>query len=182
MVKITAIGNIGNDATILTNGTNKSIAFSIASTKSYTNKEGNKVQDTTWIKCYADFERFEKLAAFIKKGAKVYVRGNFSLHNWKNEKTKKLETDIRCHVDEVQLLDKKEKYTPEMQEKFDLIIEAANKDKDFAKSIQNVIANGMIDKNQNKAAENENAQTEEEVLVDEETGEIMNQNSDDLPF
>lgn len=181
MVKLTAIGNISNDASVLVNGANKSIAFNVASTKAYKNNEGQKVQETTWIKCYGQEERFRNVAKFIKKGVKVYIRGNMSLHKWKNEKTKQLEIDIRCHLEEIQLLDKKEKYSPEVQEKFDKILQAATERPEVAAYLKKITGETTL-------VEQKTTKTASVTVPDKndepdpfDLGEITEQ-QDDLPF
>jgi len=183
MLEITVIGNIGQDAKVLENGVNKSIVFSVASTKIYKNKDGNTVQNTIWVKCYGNFEHLEKLMEYLKKGTKVYATGSMSLHQWKNEKTKKLEVDVRCYVEKIQLLDSKKKYSKELEEKFDLILQAAKNNKTFADSIQKEI-NQLIKPTETKQAPKIEQNKQIDELVDEETGEIIEipQEQDDLPF
>lgn len=176
MLQITVIGNIGQDAKILENGLSKSVAFSVASTKTYKDKGGNKVENTNWIKCYDNYDYFEKLLPYLKKGSKVYVTGSLSLYQWKNDKTKKLEIDIRCYMEKVQLLDSKKKFTKEDEIKFEMIIEAAKKDKDFANQLKVITSQKSVE-----TKEENNAVVDE--YVDEETGEIITeQNQDDIPF
>lgn len=70
------IGNIGRDATFqtLSNG-KKVINFSVAVTESYKNKEGQKVENTTWYSCAQFYDKETSLHNYLLKGTKVFVEG-----------------------------------------------------------------------------------------------------------
>lgn len=106
MLKATAIGFIGNDATIKIVGDKKVINFSIAHTETWKDNQGVKNARTTWIEC-AMWER-ENLAPFLKKGAQVFVEGAVSPNAW-SDKEGVLQTSLRLKVYQLQLLGKKEK-------------------------------------------------------------------------
>ena len=106
MLKLSVIGNIGQDATIKDFGSAKYIAFSVAHSESYTNKAGVKVEKTQWVSCLKFVKDETKLTEYLKKGTKVYVEGSLSTSVF--EKNGKSEVGVNCLVSHLELLSKKE--------------------------------------------------------------------------
>ncbi len=77
MKKIIVIGNIGKDAEIKEFNENKAINFTIAENEYYKDKDGNKVEKTTWFSCtyWKQSKQSTKIADYLKKGTKVYIEG-----------------------------------------------------------------------------------------------------------
>lgn len=75
MLKAELIGNLGNDAEIKEFGGKKYVALSVATTEYTKDEQGNRADITTWVSVlwYGDGGG---LFAYLKKGAKVFVRGN----------------------------------------------------------------------------------------------------------
>ncbi|MFN8428660.1 MAG: single-stranded DNA-binding protein [Spirosomataceae bacterium] len=81
--KVLLIGNLGSDPEIRTLPSGGKVAsFSIATTESYKNKEGEKVECTEWHR----IELWEGLAAiaeqYLKKGDTVYVEGKLKTEKY----------------------------------------------------------------------------------------------------
>lgn len=81
MLKIEVIGNIGNDAEIKKINGNECVAFNVASSE-----KRNGVDYTTWVSVLMNGNE-GNLTQYLKKGAKVFVRGNLSVkqyqgNNW----------------------------------------------------------------------------------------------------
>ena len=71
-------GHLGGDAETRYTPDGKPVTgFSVASTSGWGEK-----QKTTWIRCNAWGERFEKIAQYLTKGKKVTVSGEFSQREW----------------------------------------------------------------------------------------------------
>jgi single-stranded DNA-binding protein len=79
MEQITIIGNIGKAEVKESNGI-KQLMFSVAVDNSYKDQSGTKVERTNW---YTVFSSEVKRAEWIKKGAKVFVQGRFSVSLYK---------------------------------------------------------------------------------------------------
>ncbi len=80
--KIQLIGNLGGDAEHRFTTNNVSVtSFSLATTYSYRNKDGNWVNDTTWhnIVAYGLSDFFKDS---LKKGKKFYVEGRISKRDY----------------------------------------------------------------------------------------------------
>lgn len=79
MFKIDVIGNLGADAeTRVSNGATY-VAFRVAHTvKSVDMQSGEVIRDAVWVSCSKAGE-CTNLMPFLRKGTKVYVRGNAQL-------------------------------------------------------------------------------------------------------
>lgn len=84
--KVILIGNLGADPEIRNLPSGSSVAnFNIATSESYTNKNGEKVTNTEWhrIECW---EGFAKVAEqYLKKGNSVYVEGKLRTEEWQDK-------------------------------------------------------------------------------------------------
>ncbi len=87
-------GNLGQDAeTRFTPDGKPVVSFSVASTAGYGDK-----QKTTWIRCNAWGERYQKIAEYLKKGKKVTVSGEFSQREWQdNSGATKYSCEVRVN-------------------------------------------------------------------------------------
>lgn len=88
MISITAIGNLGQDATVGTVNGRTVINFSLAHTEKFKNKDGVEESNTTWISCAYWTER-TSLALYLKKGTQIYIEGKpeAKLYTNKNNQT-----------------------------------------------------------------------------------------------
>lgn len=100
MVNFQATGSLGNDAEVkeLQDG-KKVISFSVGVSQGY--KE-NKT--TLWVEC-AKFGEKTAVAEFLKKGTKVYISGEPTLHKW--EKDGRSGTTLKLNVSTIELLSPK---------------------------------------------------------------------------
>ena len=84
--KVILIGNLGADPEIrhLSNGSVVA-NFSLATSESYTNKNGEKVTQTEWHRV----ELWEGLARiaeqYLQKGRTVYIEGKLKYENWQDQ-------------------------------------------------------------------------------------------------
>ncbi len=88
--KVMLIGNLGQDAEhrFTTNNTEVT-SFSVATTHSYKNREGNWVNETTWHNVVA-FGLSDFYKNVLKKGKKVYVEGRISKRDYENKDGQKV--------------------------------------------------------------------------------------------
>lgn len=72
----TIVGNLGRDPEMryLPNG-NPVTSFSVATSRSYTNNQGVKVDETTWFRVSVFGKAAESCNQYLKKGSKVLVEG-----------------------------------------------------------------------------------------------------------
>ena len=70
------IGNLGRDVEVFTfDSGNKKATFSLATTEYYTNKEGEKSQDTQWHNVVAWGKTADLMSALLEKGNQVLIKG-----------------------------------------------------------------------------------------------------------
>lgn len=77
------IGNLGSDPEVRYLESGSAVAkFSIATTESYTNKSGERVDNTEWHRIEL-WEGLAKVAEkYLKKGNQVYIEGRIRTDNW----------------------------------------------------------------------------------------------------
>lgn len=102
MRRIELIGNLGRDAELKVIGDGTSVInFTVAA------KSSRRDDESQWHSCALFGKRADKLAEYLKKGQRVFVRGEYKLRQW--EKGEKSGVDVDVTVDELELLgDKKD--------------------------------------------------------------------------
>jgi single-strand DNA-binding protein len=93
--KVILVGNLGKDPEIRTleNGT-KLASFTIATTESYKDKEGNYQDQTEWHRIVAWRWLADLSEKNLKKGSKVYIEGKLSTRSYEQDGIQKYTTDI----------------------------------------------------------------------------------------
>lgn len=81
--KVILIGNLGSDPEVRYLESGSAVAkFNIATTESYTNKSGERVDNTEWHRIEL-WEGLAKVAEkYLKKGNQVYIEGRIRTDNW----------------------------------------------------------------------------------------------------
>jgi len=89
------IGNLGKDPELkYTPGGTAVCSFSIATTRSFTDKDGNKQEKTEWHNIKVWQKSAEIAAEYLKKGKQVYVEGRLETRSWEQDGQKKYMTEI----------------------------------------------------------------------------------------
>ena len=95
--KVILIGNLGSDPEVrhLSNGSVVA-NFNIATSESYTNKNGERVTQTEWHRIEL-WDGLAKIAEqYLKKGNTIYVEGKLKTENWQdNDGNNRTTTRIR---------------------------------------------------------------------------------------
>ena len=102
MLKVEIIGNIGNDAEIKEFGGKKYVSFSVAHTEYQKDEQGNRTDLTTWCSVLWFGEGGGGLLPYLKRGAKVFVRGNLKVKMY-TDRNGKQQAAINVSASEVQL-------------------------------------------------------------------------------
>lgn len=103
--KVTLIGRLGKDAEHKeVNGQNL-ITFSIATTETYIDKNGEKVEATEWHNI-ANWSKTIKIAEYLKKGVLVYLEGKIKT----TKKDDKYYTNIQAN--DIKILEFAKNSTP----------------------------------------------------------------------
>lgn len=101
MLRLEAIGNLGADAECRNNNGSLYVVFRLAHSEKIANAQG--VQErTTWVNCSMQGDG-GKLLQFLRKGVKVFVRGNVDLRIYKSAKDGAMKCGINLYVREIEL-------------------------------------------------------------------------------
>ena len=95
--KVILIGNLGADPEIkeMADGT-KMAKFSIATTETYKNKQGERVSNTDWHNIVLWRGIAQVAEQYLKKGDSVLIEGKIKNRSWEDENgVKKYATDIQ---------------------------------------------------------------------------------------
>lgn len=95
--KVILIGNLGKDPEVFTfeNG-NKKVRLAVATTETYRNRQGNRVEHTEWHWVVLFRGLAEVAEKYLKKGNQVYVEGRIRLRCWEDGGQKRYVTEIEA--------------------------------------------------------------------------------------
>ena len=103
MIKVEIIGNLGADAQVQEKNGNRFVSFRVANTDKWTDKStGQIIESTQWISCTINGDG-GALTPYLKKGAKVFVRGNAQFVIFSSAKTHQMEVGVNLFVREIEL-------------------------------------------------------------------------------
>lgn len=93
--KVILLGNLGKDPVVkrLENGTPVA-TFSLATSESWKDKEGNKQSKTEWHNIVLWRGLAELAEKYLKKGDKAYIEGKLTSRSYEQEGVKKFLTEI----------------------------------------------------------------------------------------
>lgn len=102
--KVTLIGHMGNAPELKTfEGNKKMVRVSIATNEAYTNKKGEKVNDTTWHNVVAWGPLAETVSKYTQKGSEIAVEGRLVNKTYTDkEGIKRYSTEV--HMNDLVLL------------------------------------------------------------------------------
>ena len=100
------IGRLGKDPEVKTFGEKKKASFSIATTDSYKNAKGEKVEDTQWHNIVIWGSLAGVAEKYLKKGQEVCVEGKLVHRDYETGGVKKYITEI--NVNDLVLLGNKQ--------------------------------------------------------------------------
>ncbi|MBS1559201.1 MAG: single-stranded DNA-binding protein [Bacteroidetes bacterium] len=83
------IGRLGKDPEVKTFGDKKKAAFSIATSDSYKNAKGEKVEDTQWHNLVIWGKLAEVAGKYLKKGSEVAIEGKLVHRTYETDKGEK---------------------------------------------------------------------------------------------
>jgi len=84
--KVTLIGNLGKDPEVRHLESGASVAnFSMATTETYKNRNGEKVSQTEWHNIVLWRGLAEISEKYLKKGDKIYIEGRIRTRSWQDK-------------------------------------------------------------------------------------------------
>lgn len=91
--KVILIGNLGKDPEIkFLDGNIARVNFSLATTESYKDKNGNRVDQTEWHNIVMWRSLAETAEKMLKKGTQVYIEGKIQTRQWNDKDGNKRST------------------------------------------------------------------------------------------
>lgn len=103
MFKIEVIGNLGADAEVKVDNGRQYCQFSVADTRKFKNADGTDTEVTTWVSCFMRNTEAEVIK-YLKKGTKVFVRGNGDLRVFSSAKDRMMKAGASVNVSEIELV------------------------------------------------------------------------------
>lgn len=95
--KVLLIGNLGRDAEVrYTQGGQAVATFSIATTESWTSKDGEKKEQTEWHRIVLWGKSAESLQEYLTKGKQICVEGRLQTRQWEKDGQKHYTTEIKA--------------------------------------------------------------------------------------
>lgn len=97
--KAILVGNLGRDAEMrFTAGGVLVASFSLATTEKFTDRDGNKREETQWHKVNVWGKTAEALQEYLTKGKQVYIEGKIQTREYESKKdgSKQRSTEIRA--------------------------------------------------------------------------------------
>lgn len=92
----TLLGNLGKDAELRVLGNDNAVLkFTLATTDTWKDKEGNKQEKAQWHQCELWGKRATALASHLTKGSKIVVVGSIDYGSYEKDGVKKYTTTIK---------------------------------------------------------------------------------------
>lgn len=89
--KVTLIGNLGDTPEVKKTQTAQRTftVFSLATSNSWTNRDGQKQEHTEWHRIVVWSKMAEVCGEYLSKGSKVYIEGRLQTRSWEDDKGQK---------------------------------------------------------------------------------------------
>ena len=102
--KVILVGNLGSDPELRYTGSGTAVCnFSLATSESYKDRDGNQVENTEWHNVVAWSRLAEICGEYLKKGRQVYIEGQLQTRQWEDKDgNTKYTTEIKAR--EMQML------------------------------------------------------------------------------
>ncbi|TAE32299.1 MAG: single-stranded DNA-binding protein [Cytophagales bacterium] len=102
--KVTLIGNLGADPEVrYLDGGAVVAQFNVATTEKFTNRNGEKVEQTEWFRVELWNDQAKIAEKYLKKGNPVYIEGRLRTETW-TDKEGKERFSLRVRANTMQLL------------------------------------------------------------------------------
>ncbi len=114
--KVILIGNLGDDPELRYTGSGTAVCnMSLATNETYTDSDGNEVQNTEWHDVVAWGRLGEICNEYLQKGSQVYFEGKLQTRSWDDrDGNTRYSTDVKAR--EMMFLDSNRQRTPDADE------------------------------------------------------------------
>lgn len=133
--KVTLVGRLGKDPEVRHFDNNSSVCnFTIATSESYTDKEGQRIEQTEWHNLAIWRKGLVDVAEkYLKKGHLVYVEGKLRTRSWDDQSGNKRYT-TEVVVDLFKMLEKRESSNSNDYNSHDSSNDSSNQDEEQSQS------------------------------------------------
>ena len=91
--KAIVLGNLGQDPDVRSTSSGQMVAnFSLATNRSWTDRNGQRQEQTEWHKIVAWAKLAEIIEQYLKKGDQVYIEGRLQTRSWEDKSGEKRDT------------------------------------------------------------------------------------------
>lgn len=93
--KVIVVGNLGKNPELRrTQGGEAVTDFPLATTEVYTDKQGQRQEQTEWHNIVVWKKQAENCAQYLSKGSKVYIEGKLRTRSWDDNGQKRYRTEV----------------------------------------------------------------------------------------
>ena len=93
--KVILLGRLGKDVETRNLESGNTVAnFTLATSESYKNKNGEKVENTEWHNIVVWGKQAEIAARYLKKGSQIYLEGKITTRSWEKDGSTRYSTEI----------------------------------------------------------------------------------------
>lgn len=103
--KVFLLGRVGKPVEVRDTDKGKVATFTLATSESYKDRDGNKKENTEWHNIVAWKGTAEIAEKFVQKGSQIYLEGKIRTRSWEKDGEKRYVTEIIA--DNIQLLGSK---------------------------------------------------------------------------
>ena len=106
--KVQIIGRLGQDPEMRFTANGRAVStFSVAVNRSYTTQDGERHEETEWVRVVAWARLAELVSQYLSKGRQVYVEGRMQTRQWDDKEGQRRST-TEVVAQDVQFLDRSE--------------------------------------------------------------------------
>jgi single-strand DNA-binding protein len=107
MNKVWVLGRLAADPELKTLGDRgvTKASFSVVTNRAYKNRDGEKVEEATFIPCEAWNGRAERIGEFFSKGRRISLEGRLQQDTWTDQETGKKRSKLFLRVDNFEFVD-----------------------------------------------------------------------------
>lgn len=109
--QVTLMGNLGADPELRKANDVSVVSFSLATSETYKDKNGEKKEVTEWHNIVAWRDIADLMSKYLNKGDTVHVSGKLKTRSWEKDNVKRYTTEIV--VDDFILIKKKNELKPQ---------------------------------------------------------------------
>ena len=104
--KVMLIGNLGRDPETRSTPSGQTVtSFSVATTRRYNSRDGQRQEETEWYNIEAWGRLAEICGQYLQKGSKVYIEGRGKTDTWDDRETGQKRSKFKVVAQEMKMLD-----------------------------------------------------------------------------